>query len=118
VPEANRFRDTGANCQFAIAAAKQALDDAQVLDDRHIDRSRFGIYLGSGEGIQDFHHLVSLVARSYQPAARAVDAATFTRNGLKEFHAGREFEQEPHATPAHIADLFGLDGPNYNCLTA
>jgi 3-oxoacyl-[acyl-carrier-protein] synthase II len=30
----------------------------------------------------------------------------------------REFEQELHTPPAHLADYFGLEGPNYNCLTA
>src|SRR6185369_6968355 len=33
-------------------------------------------------------------------------------------HAEREAEQELHTTAAHLADLFHLDGPNYNCLTA
>src|SRR5207302_9418033 len=77
-----------------------------------------GVYLGSGEGIQDFHNLVSLVAASYQPDSRAVDSVAFAESGLKEFHPHREFEQEPHTTPAHLADYFGLEGPNYNCLTA
>src|SRR5262249_30790912 len=31
---------------------------------------------------------------------------------------GWEYEQELHMPTAHIADHFGLEGPNYNCLTA
>src|SRR5205814_8540672 len=33
-------------------------------------------------------------------------------------HPGREYEQELHTTPGHIAEYFDLEGPNYNCLTA
>src|SRR5262249_10535680 len=82
------------------------------------DRTRIGVYLGSGEGIQDFHHLVSLVAQTYSERDRNVDSARFISGGLREFHRGREFEQEPHTTPAHLAGHFGLEGPNYNCLPA
>src|SRR5204863_5605614 len=83
-----------------------------------VDRNRFGVYLGSGEGIQDFHNLVSLIGHYYKDKERAVDAAGFERGALAHFHAGRECEQELNTNPAHIADYFGLYGPNYNCLTA
>ena len=84
-----------------------------------VDRTRFGIYLGSGEGIQDFHHLVSLIAQSYRPEARAVDpVGLHARRRCSDFHPGRESEQELHTTPAHLAAHFDLEGPNYNCLTA
>src|SRR4030095_2085739 len=73
---------------------------------------------GSGEGIQDFHHLVAHISDSYLPDKRAVDAARFTQAALHDFHPGREFEQELHTTPAHLAAYFDLEGPNYNCLTA
>jgi 3-oxoacyl-[acyl-carrier-protein] synthase II len=118
VKEPEIWANSGSNSQFAAAAAQQALADAELLDNQKVDRTRFGVYLGSGEGIQDFHHLVSLVAQSYQPARRAVDSAIFARGGLGQFHPGREFEQEPHTAPAHLADFFDIQGPNYNCLTA
>ena len=115
-----RWRDSGVNSQFAAAAARQALEHAGLLDldAARVDRNRFGVYLGSGEGIQDFHNLMSLIARAYIPEERRVDAPTFSRDGLREFHAGREAEQELHTTPGHLAAHFGLYGPNYNCLTA
>jgi 3-oxoacyl-[acyl-carrier-protein] synthase II len=118
VREPERWRHSGLNSHFAAAAAQQALSDAGLLDDATVDRTRFGVYLGSGEGIQDFHHLVSLVAQTYRPAERTVDTAAFARGGLGAFHPQQEFEQEPHTTPAHLASYFNLDGPNYNCLTA
>ena len=33
------------------------------------------------------------------------------RAGCSDFHAGREFEQELHTTPGHLADYFDLEGP-------
>jgi 3-oxoacyl-[acyl-carrier-protein] synthase II len=118
VRDPQRWENSGVNSKFAAAAAQQALGDAGVLDDPKVDRTRVGVYLGSGEGIQDFHHLVSLVAQTYRPEARKVDTAAFTAGGLREFHAGREYEQELHTTPGHLAAYFGLEGPNYSCLTA
>jgi 3-oxoacyl-[acyl-carrier-protein] synthase II len=118
VRDPSRWDNSGVNSQFAAAAAQQALADAGVLDAPNVDRGRVGVYLGSGEGIQDFHHLVSLVAQTSAPKTGKVDAAAFTDGGLREFHPGREYEQEPHTTPGHLAAYFGLEGPNYNCLTA
>jgi 3-oxoacyl-[acyl-carrier-protein] synthase II len=118
VPEARRYENCGVNTIFALAAAKQALADAGVLHNSSVDRTRCGVYLGSGEGIQDFHHMVSLVAMSYRPENNTIDSEKFTREGYRLLHAGREYEQELHTTPGHIADYYDLEGPNYNCLTA
>jgi 3-oxoacyl-[acyl-carrier-protein] synthase II len=120
VKEPGRFDDTGVNTRFALAAARQALDDAGLLEGQHpgVDRTRFGAYFGSGEGIQDFHNLMSLIGRNYDRQSRRVDAPAFVRGALTQFHPGRESEQELHTTSAHVAREFGLDGPNYNCLTA
>jgi 3-oxoacyl-[acyl-carrier-protein] synthase II len=118
IKDASRWKDSGANSRFAAAAAQEALADAGLLDDTRVDRSRIGVYLGSGEGIQDFHNLISLVSQSCQKDPRTVDTTIFTAGGLHHFHAGREFEQELHTTPGHLAAYFGLEGPNYNALTA
>ncbi len=118
VPDADRWQHSGVNSQFAAAAARQALEDAGLLNARGADPTRFGIYLGSGEGVQDFPNLISLVAQSYRPETRALDMAEFERGALERFHPGRESEQELHTTAAHLAAHFGLEGPNFNCLTA
>jgi 3-oxoacyl-[acyl-carrier-protein] synthase II len=118
VPNCERWADSGVNSQFAAAAAQQALRDAGLLNHAKIDRTRFGVYLGSGEGIQDFPNLISLVAQSYQEADRSVNAVTFARGALQVFHPGHEAEQELHTTAAHLAAHFDIEGPNYNCLTA
>ncbi len=118
VRDAGRFEHTGPHTRFAAAAARQALEDAGLLDGSRVDRTRIGVYLGAGEGAQDFHHLVSLIGRHYRPDAGRVDCGGFVRGALAEFHPGREAEQELHTTPAHLAAHFDLQGPNYNCLTA
>jgi 3-oxoacyl-[acyl-carrier-protein] synthase II len=113
-----RWKHSGINSQFAAVAAHEALEHAGLVKDTRVDRNRFGVYLGSGEGIQDFHNLMSLLHQSYQPQTRQIDAAVFERGGLASFHPEREAEQELHTTPAHLAAHFDLRGPNYNCLTA
>src|SRR5262245_4370410 len=118
VPQPQRWAYSGANSQFAAAAAHQALADAGLIDDDKVDRTRFGVYLGSGEGIQDFQNLASLIAASYDRSSRRVDTAVFARQALTTFHPAQEAEQELHTTAAHLADHFALDGPNFNCLTA
>jgi 3-oxoacyl-[acyl-carrier-protein] synthase II len=118
VSDARRWKHSGLNSQFAAAGARQALADAGLLDDNKVDRTRFGVYLGSGEGVQDFHNLLSLIAQSYRPEKRDVDHPVFTRSAMAAFNAEREAEQELHTTAAHLAAHFELDGPNFNCLTA
>jgi 3-oxoacyl-[acyl-carrier-protein] synthase II len=118
VKDATRWNYSGLNSQFAAAAAQQALDDAGLLDNGKVDRTRFGVYIGAGEGIQDFHNLLSLVAQAYRPEERRIDEAVFERGGLEAFHAGQEAEQELHTSSGHLAAHFDLQGPNFNCLTA
>src|SRR5262249_3676403 len=110
--------DSGSNTRFAVAAASRALTDAGLRDNSQIDRTRVGIYLGSGDGTQDFHHLVTQRAQSSRKDRPGVDVQAFTRGALSVFHRDREYEQEMHTTTAHVADLFDLEGPNFNCLTA
>jgi 3-oxoacyl-[acyl-carrier-protein] synthase II len=118
VRNCGRFVNCGVNSQFAAAAAQQALEDAGLLDDGKVDRTRFGVYLGSGEGIQDFPNLISLVGRAYQKDKRDIDAANFAKSALSVFHPHHEAEQELHTTAGHLGAHFELEGPNYNCLTA
>jgi 3-oxoacyl-[acyl-carrier-protein] synthase II len=118
VGDTDRWRHCGVNAHFAAGAAQQALADANLIDDRQVDRTRIGVYLGCGEGIQDFPSLCSLLARTYRPEARRVDRPAFERAALAEFKPGQEREQELHTTTGHLAEHFDLQGPNYNCLTA
>src|SRR5438105_8931873 len=49
VKDTSRWHASGPNARFAAAAASQALEDGGVQDNGKIDRTRFGVYLGSGE---------------------------------------------------------------------
>jgi 3-oxoacyl-[acyl-carrier-protein] synthase II len=118
LPDPGRWADAGEASQFAAAAARLALEDAGLLDARGVDRARFGVYLGTGEGTQDFQVLLGLAAHSFRPQTRTLDAVEFSRRGLAAYHPGREHEQELHTPTAHLAEHFGLEGPNYSCLTA
>lgn len=118
VKDASRWSHAGPNARFAAAAAAQALQDAGLADDSRVDRTRFGVYLGSGEGVQDFMHMTKLLAASYRTEDRTLRIAQFIKMGLEEFDSANEYEQEMHTTPGHLADYFDLQGPNYNCLTA
>ncbi len=118
VPDCGRWAHSAVNSTFAAAAAQQALSDAGLLDDDRVDRTRFGVYLGSGEGIQDWPTIVGQVARCYVKDRRAVDAPSFARSALATFDPRHESEQELHTTPGHLAAHFDLEGPNFNCLTA
>jgi 3-oxoacyl-[acyl-carrier-protein] synthase II len=118
VKNPKEWENTGVNCQFAVGATHQALKDSGLLENEKVDRTRFGVYLGSGEGIQDFYNLTSLVAQFYNPQNRSVDSVGFASGALRNFHAGREAEQELHMTAGRVAEYFAIDGPNYTCLTA
>jgi 3-oxoacyl-[acyl-carrier-protein] synthase II len=52
VRDPSLWRDAGEASQLAAAASQRALADAGLLEDG--DRTRFGVYLGTGEGRQDF----------------------------------------------------------------
>ena len=115
VDNPERFEFSGRNIRFAVGAAKQAVDDSGLLDGK-LDPARFGVYLGAGEGQQDFQAIMGLIAESQRNGE--VDLEVFTRAGLKKLHAQTELEQEPNMPAGHLAGLFDAQGPNLNCLTA
>jgi 3-oxoacyl-[acyl-carrier-protein] synthase II len=117
IDTSGRWAEHSRNSKFALAAASMAMKESGLLDSKPVlDRRRFGVYLGSGEGQQDFPRFVSLVNRSTRDGR--VDTAEFTRMGLKELHAVREAEQEPGTPSGHLASVYGARGFNANCLTA
>lgn len=105
----------GRHTKFAAGAAKQAIADSGVMDSI-TDPVRFGVYLGSGEGNQDFATFSKMMAAAL--ADGTYDAAKFITSGLKLLKPEKELEQEPNMPAAHLATMFGAQGPNLNCLTA
>jgi 3-oxoacyl-[acyl-carrier-protein] synthase II len=109
-----RYHKCGVNTQFALAAGQQALDDANL---RGIDRLRFGVYLGAGEGQEDFETVVSGIGMATVDG-RTVDHGRFAVEAVKMLDPEREAELEMNTTAGHLADEFELLGPNFTCLTA
>jgi len=116
VDNPERFKYCGRNIHFAIGAASQAVRDSGILDDQTLDPSQFGVYLGAGEGAQDFNLFMGLIAQSRKDGQ--CDLESFARLGLEQLHGEFELQQEPNMTAGHLASLFNAQGPNLNCLTA
>lgn len=111
-----KWKHRGRHTRFAAGAAIQAMRSSGVLDSIQ-DRRRFGVYLGSGEGNQDFQTFAMMMAESLD-AAGQLDLVKFTRKGLETLNPLVELEQEPNMPPGHLAAMFDAQGPNANCLTA
>jgi len=116
VDDVDRFKYAGRNIRFAIGAATQAVKDSGVLEG-DLDPARFGIYLGAGEGQQDFSLFMNLIYDSHNDE-REVSLEKFARLGMERLTPQEELEQEPNMTAGHLASLFNAQGPNLNCLTA
>src|SRR6056297_293455 len=112
---AEKWQARGRHTKFAIGAAKQAIADSGVLDTIK-DPVRFGVYLGSGEGNQDFDTFSRMMMAAL--ADGTYDVAKFVAAGLEMLDPSKELEQEPNMPAAHLASLFDAQGPNFNCLTA
>ncbi|MSQ92956.1 MAG: beta-ketoacyl-[acyl-carrier-protein] synthase family protein [Gemmataceae bacterium] len=118
VTDPSRWKYAGPNARFAAAAAVQALRDGNLLDGAKVDRTRFGVYLGSGEGVQDFPGMTRHISAAFKKENYSVNSEIFIKLGTAHYDPLTEYEQEMHTTPGHLAEHFDLEGPNYNCLTA
>ena len=116
VDDPARFADAGRNIRFAIGAANQAVKGSGIHEDRRFDPARFGIYLGAGEGQQDFVQFMSIVADSCKDGEP--DLQRFTTDFIEQMNPRFELELEPNMPAAHLSSLFNAQGPNLNCLTA
>ena len=113
----DNWENCGRHSVFAIGAAKQAVEDSGVMDSID-DPTRIGIYLGSGEGNQDFLSFTRMMTAAMKEDVDGLDLAHFTEAGLKTLNPDVEIEQEPSLPAGHLAAMFNAQGPNANCLTA
>lgn len=111
-----QWRLQGVQTRFAVGAAKKAIADAGI-DQTPVDPLRLGVYLGSGEGPQDFDQFAQMMVAGIKDDG-GFDLVRFTQRGLEVLHPVAELEQEPNMAAAHLASLFDAQGPNLNCLTA
>jgi 3-oxoacyl-[acyl-carrier-protein] synthase II len=110
------WQNRGRHTKFAAGAAIQAFAGSGV-GDAIKDPRRFGVYMGSGEGNQDFMSFASMMAASLDDEGN-LDLVKFTEEGLHTLNPVLELEQEPNMPVGHIASMFNAQGPNANCLTA
>ncbi len=106
----------GRHARFAAGAAKQAVESSGILDSI-TDRSRIGVYFGAGEGNQDFHNFTAMLDAATKEGEE-FNSNEFIRRGLEILDCEVEIEQEPSMPSAHVANMFNIQGPNLNCLTA
>jgi 3-oxoacyl-[acyl-carrier-protein] synthase II len=105
----------GRHTRFAVGAAKQAVAASGFLD-YHRDPTRIGVYMGAGEGNQDFFKFTTMLAAAQSSDGFNLNA--FLKKGMEILDPQAELEQEPNMPAAHLAALFDAQGPNANCLTA
>jgi len=110
-------------CRFALGAAVQACRQAgiQVETDAArdgIDRTRMGIYLGSGEGAVDHDMLFSAILAGWDGQTGRMDWSRWADTAMRRGSPVQVLEQEPHLPAAHLAVLTGARGPVRSCLTA
>jgi len=110
-----QWRDRGRHTKFAAGAAKQAVLSSGILDSG-IEPTRLGVYLGSGEGNQDFFSFTRMMVAALDE--QSLDVGRFIKAGLETLSPMAELEQEPNMPAGHVARMFGAEGPNVNCLTA
>jgi 3-oxoacyl-[acyl-carrier-protein] synthase II len=116
IPNADRFLKCGVNTRFGLAAAKQAMDDASLPAGG--DRTRLGVYLGCGEGSEDFPVLITSAAKAADESGFKVDFGKFAGLMVRHLDSERERQLEMHTPAGHLANEFDLCGPNLSCLTA
>ena len=68
VEDAKRWDECGANTRFAPRRRPAGVwRTLAYFGLAGVDPTRFGVYLGAGEGTQDFHCILSIAARGYRP---------------------------------------------------
>lgn len=111
------FAKSGLNIKYGAAAATQAMRHSGLDVSRLADPTRFGVYLGSGEGSQDFLLMMQTVAEATMADGNC-DLVRFADLAMNSFDAEFEQNQEPSILAGRLAGMFGALGPNLNTLTA
>lgn len=117
-PEYETHREVSRQAGFALAAAKVAWRESGLGNAKNLDRTQVGVYLGSGEGPLDFDNFAAAAVDSWDFAAGRLDTRPWAEIAQARFRKSVEIEQEPNMAAAHVATLFGVEGPNFNTLTA
>ena len=117
IDDAARWDEYCRNTQFALAAARMAVDDSglETIDGPRPHAVRRLPRLGRGAaGLPPVRRARAPV----DPTAARSTPRPSPATGSRQLHPIREAEQEPGTPAGHLASLFGARGPNANCLTA
>ncbi|MCK6456745.1 MAG: beta-ketoacyl-[acyl-carrier-protein] synthase family protein [Phycisphaerae bacterium] len=117
-PDHDAHRTASRQSGFALAAARLAWDSAALGKTNGLDRTRVGIYLGGGEGPLDFENFAAAAVNGWVYEQDTLDAQRWAEVAYERLDRVRELEQDPNMAAAHIAQLFGVEGPTFNTLTA
>ena len=118
---AAKHKDAGLSTTFALGAAAQAFKQAgldKMAAAGTLNRRRFGLYFGAGEGTLDFDNYAISNVAGWVDETKSFDAARWATAAYQHMTAVREIEQEPQMTLSHVATAFGCRGPASNCMTA
>jgi 3-oxoacyl-[acyl-carrier-protein] synthase II len=117
VPGADRHAAAGLGSQFAIAAAHDAILNAN-LQLTSADRRRIGVYLGAGESAPDANLLAAANVHAWNKETSQISDARWAECALANINPAQDIEQEPNMVLARVASHFGCRGPAFNCMTA
>ena len=106
------------NCQFAIASACQAWEQAKLGDCPSLNLDHVGVYVGAGEGPLDFDVFMNALASPYKPDEHKIDTKLWYEYASTRLNKIKELEQEPNSVGNHVSCVLGAGGPVFNCLTA
>lgn len=116
--DAAQHAECGHSTKYALAAAGAAMRMSGLDRFGGLNKRRFGIYMGAGEGTLDFPNYSMAHAASFNPETQTCDGVEFARRASATLTAVTEMEQEPNLTLSHVAWRFGCRGPASNCMTA
>ncbi|MCG8406039.1 MAG: beta-ketoacyl-[acyl-carrier-protein] synthase family protein [Phycisphaerales bacterium] len=117
-PEYDVHKTVSRQAGFALAAAKLAWTDSNLEGAADLDKTRVGVYLGGGEGPMDFDNFTAAAVEGWNYEDNDLDATRWADVASTQLQMTTEAEQDPNMAAGHIAQLFGVEGPNFNTLTA
>ncbi len=111
-------RDVSRQAGFALAAARLAWEYSGLSNASKLDKTRVGVYLGGGEGPMDFDNFTAAAVEGWDYEKNDLNSQRWAEVAYERLREVVEAEQDPNMAAAHIAQLFGVEGPNFNTLTA
>ena len=92
----------GRHTRFAVGAAKQAVLQSGILD-TSIDPTRIGVYLGAGEGNQNFSNFTRMVDAAV--VGRVLSMSRFSQKGIASMDPRQKLEPDTNMPTAHVPAL-------------